>query len=386
MAIRAVIGRAQALDGRDAAVQAVRRALEQVGRDKPALAFVVASHHYPIQLVAAGVASEMGDIPLFGFSTLGEICDQGYSQRTVIVALLCGDVQARADWWSGYAEDSRTVTNGMAQAFQLNRSSGLLLLAADGVNGDAQQLCDALPAGKYQLFGSLAGGDIALRRTYQMGGRKSGVNGLAAALITGEKLATGIGAGHGWVSMGQYLPVTQSADLWLKAVNQHSPAELYAQWLGYTPDEWRIPPLSYLARLYPLGVRVDREQPPIVRSPLCVEEADGSLQMHTTIPEGSEVCLMIGSSQACLEAAEEAARQALIGLGGLKPVLALVLVDFAWQMLMQAEPGAEIAAVQRILGDDTPLIGGYTLGQFIQGQRMPKFLNQHIAVLLFAEA
>jgi hypothetical protein len=386
MAIRAVIGRAQALDGRDAAILAVRQALEQIGRDKPVLAYVLASHHYPIQSVASGISSELSDVPLFGFSTLGELSDQGYSQRTVIVVLICGDIQARADWWSGYAENGRDATRGLTQTFQLTRSQGVLLLAADGVNGDAQQLCSSLPQGDYQLFGSLAGGDVGLRRTYQMGGRKSGVNGLGAALIIGEKLIAGVGVGHGWVGLDKFFPVTESNDLWLKAINQCSPADLYAEWLGYSADDWRTSPLNQLARLYPLGVRDPQSQNLTIRSPLCIDEVDGSLQLHGAIAEGSEVCLMIGSSQACLRAAEDAAHQALSELGGLKPALALVSVDVSWHMLMQAQPGIEIAALRRVIGEDVPIAGGYTYGQFLKAQQSPQFLNQHLAILLLAEA
>ena len=76
-----------------------------------------------------------------------------------------------------------------------------------------------------------------------------------------------------------------------------------------------------------------------------------------------------------------------MGLGGAKPVFALVLVDIAWQMLLKASPGAEISALQDILGTDVPLAGGYTLGQVVrQDNAPPSFLNQHMLVALFGEA
>jgi len=86
-------------------------------------------------------------------------------------------------------------------------------------------------------------------------------------------------------------------------------------------------------------------------------------------------------------AAQAAARQAVAALEGAKPALALVLVDLAWQMLFEAQPGAEIAAVQEMLGAEVPIAGGYTLGQIVPGgEGTPQFLNQHMVVVVFGEA
>jgi hypothetical protein len=56
-------------------------------------------------------------------------------------------------------------------------------------------------------------------------------------------------------------------------------------------------------------------------------------------------------------------------------------------MLLQAEPGAELAALREELGD-LPLIGAYTLGQIAppgEGAGGSRFLNQHMLVILFGE-
>jgi hypothetical protein len=67
-------------------------------------------------------------------------------------------------------------------------------------------------------------------------------------------------------------------------------------------------------------------------------------------------------------------------------------VDIAWQLLLESHPGAEVAAVRDILGPDVPVAGAYTLGQIVpqdkEGTALgsgPRFLNQHIAVIAFAE-
>jgi hypothetical protein len=56
-------------------------------------------------------------------------------------------------------------------------------------------------------------------------------------------------------------------------------------------------------------------------------------------------------------------------------------------MLLKSHPGAEIAAIQDILGKNIPLAGAYTLGQIVPGKEAspPQLLNQHIVVIAFAE-
>jgi len=77
----------------------------------------------------------------------------------------------------------------------------------------------------------------------------------------------------------------------------------------------------------------------------------------------------------------------LRNLNGIKPAFALVLVDIAWQMLLKANPGIEVSAVQNIIGDDIPILGGYTLGQVTPANEDSRlqFLNQHILVIVFGE-
>jgi len=108
--------------------------------------------------------------------------------------------------------------------------------------------------------------------------------------------------------------------------------------------------------------------------------------MNAAVADGSEAYLLTGSLSACQAAAQAAAEQALKELDGARPVLALVLADIAWQMLFEAQPGGDVSAVQSALGVDVPVVGGYTLGQIVPGgKEVPRFLNQHVVVMVFGE-
>jgi hypothetical protein len=381
MTLVASVGSAQALDGREAGLQAAHQALNRIGASAPGFAVVIASHQYQARDVLNGVTSLLGDTPVLGFSSPAGLTHEGQHPHSVVVALLSGDFQADALWLPGYAQSGRETAAKVVQHVAAREERQSLLFFSDGFNGDAEQFCNALTTG-LNVIGGLSSGDLHTGNTYQMAGNQTGTGGLAAAFLRGN-LKIGVGYDHGWDQVGKQFRVTRSRGFWLRTLDGRPASETYATLFGYPAREWAFPPLNYLARLYPLGVEQDDDL--IVRSPIRVE-ADGSFRMNTTIRDGIDAYLLVGSRIGCERAARDAAQQALVQLGDAKPVFALVLVDIAWQLLLKAQSGIEIAAVQDILGTKIPIAGGYTLGQVVSAeQTTPKFLNQHIVVIAFGE-
>ena len=64
MTLIASVGSAQALDGREAGLQATHQALNRLGANTPGLGLVIASHQYRAAEVLNGVSSLLGDTPL----------------------------------------------------------------------------------------------------------------------------------------------------------------------------------------------------------------------------------------------------------------------------------------------------------------------------------
>jgi len=381
MTLTAAVGHAQALDGREAGLQAAHQALNRLGASAPTFGIVIASHQYQPREVAAGVASLTSDMPLIGLSAPAGLTHEGIHPHSVVVALLSGDLRAEVHWLPGYSQSGRETANRLAQLTSSEAARQSLLFFADGFNGDAEQLCDSLPGKSARSMGGLSSGDLQTGSNYQIAGTQAGTGGLAAAILRGAA-KIGIGFAHGWDPVGSQLRVTRSRGFWLRALDGRPASETYAQIFGYPARDWAFPPLNYLARLYPLGVEQGEQL--IVRAPLRVE-ADGSFRMNAPIRDGLDAYLLVGSRASCQAAAQKATQQAMLQLDEAKPVFALVLVDLAWQMLLKSTPGAEIAAVQDILGPNVPIAGGYTLGQIAPGKDTPQFLNQHILVIVFGE-
>ena len=382
MPIVSSVGFAQALDGREAGLQATHQALNKLGANVPGLAVVIASHQYLAREVLNGVSSLLGDTPMIGFSSPAGLTRDGLHPHSVVVALLSGDFQAETLWLPGYAQSGRETASKIEQHASARVERQSVLFFADGFNGDAEQFCNSLPSA-LEVMGALSSGDLHTGNSYQIVGNQTGAGGMTAAFLRGN-LQIGVGADHGWDPVGNQFRVTRSRGFWLRTLDGRPASEAYSNLFGYPTRDWAFPPLSSLARLYPLGM--EQNDGIVVRAPIRVE-ADGSFRMNAIIRDGVDAFLLVGSRASCERAAKTAAQQALLKLGDSKPRLALVLVDIAWQMLLKAQPGAEIAAVQEILGDTVPVAGGYTLGQVVtmDEDSKPKFLNQHIVVIVFGE-
>jgi hypothetical protein len=381
MTLRAAIGYAQALNGREAGLQATHYALNSLGTANPRFGVVIAPHQYQARDVVNGITSLLGDTPLIGMSSPVAFSHRGLHPNSVLVALMNGDLQAETYWMPGYAQSGRETGAGLAKQLEGKNDARALLFFADGFNGDADQLCSTLPASGIALAGALSTGDLHTGHSYQLAGSQTGSGSLAGAILRGD-LRVGIGFAHGWNPVGSHFRVTRSRGFWLRTLDGRPASETYAQLFGHPAREWAFPPLSHLARLYPLGIEQGDQM--LVRAPIRVE-ADGSFRMNAPVRDGADAYLLVGNRDSCEKAAQRAAQQALQALGGDKPAFALVLVDIAWEMLLKSHPGSEIAAVQDILGKDVPLAGGYTLGQVAPGKdSAPQLLNQHIVVIAFA--
>jgi hypothetical protein len=386
MSVKAAIGQSWVIDGHQAGMEAARQAVDKLGRAPVAFAWLVVSHAYQIDQVLAGVTEVTGDAPILGFSTSAEISNIGRSRRSVLVGILSGEnIRGRSGWWSEFSQDGQACTQKMLATLHPDPNEhNMLLLIADGLGGSADLLSSSLADLQLPVGGCLASGDLVKGRTYQIGGRQSGSAGLAAAVLSGD-VVLGVGVAHGWQPIGALARITRLQGQWIRLMDNQLPSEVYARYFGYTARQWVYPPLNSMVRLYPLGFREADNF--VLRSPIRVE-ADGSLRMNSSLVEGTLADLMVGTQASCKQACRQAAQQALSALGEATPCLAVLLVDEAWQMLLELEPESEIKAVREVLGEDIPILGGYTLGQIASdaSQGRLNLHNQHLAILLFGSA
>ncbi len=387
MTLLAAVGEAHALEPREAGLQATHQALNQLGNAAPVFGLVIVPYRFDPQQVLSGITSMLTNVPLLGFSSFAGITSGGTRFHSVIVALLAGEsLRAETHWFAAYSQASGEMAARIMQLLGYEqRPADSILVFADGLNGSAEDFCAGLPS-NLPVVGGLSSGDLQNANSFQIASLQSGRGAMGAAFLRGN-LQVGVGYGHGWLPVGNHFRVTRARGFWLRTLDGRPASEIYSQMFGKPARDWAFPPLNYLTRLYPLGFEQDNRRQLSLRSPLRVE-ADGSFRMNASLRDGSDAYLLIGSPVDCQKAAQEAAQQALQMLNKPTPAFALVLVDVAWQMLMQARVDAQLKAVQSVLGDDVPIAGGYTLGQIVPASEQddhPQFLNQHILVAAFGE-
>lgn len=397
-------------------MQATQRALNALGPAKPALALVFVSQEFAAGEVTAGIASLLGDTPLWGFTTLCPLTAEGDQPRSVVVALLTGsELNAQVHWLPDFAADSLGAARQALQAIEQETIlPQAVLLAADGFNGSLEPVCAALSGLRVPVHGCTAAGEPSQGKTYQIGKNQSGAGGLSVACLGGN-FRLGAGLARGWQDLGIYFRPTRADGAWLHELDGAPAVEMYAQFFGYPARDWANPPLNDMIRLYPLGVeKLPADEPEdepaadqavpadgstapfqteadpaglLIRSPLWVEPG-GSLRMSAPVPEGSVAHLMAGDPSSCLRSARDAAAKALAALDGARPLLAVALVDAAWQLLFESNSGQITAALDDALieaiGYEIPLVGAYTHGQIDRPDLSgpPVLHNQNLSLLI----
>ena len=190
MTLTASTGHAQALNGREAGLQATHQALNKLGSGAPALGFVIASHQYQAREVVGGVSSLLGDTPLIGFSSPVCLAGDGLHSNSVLVGLLGGDMHAETRWMPGYAQSGRETGAQLSKQVADQTDTRAVLFFADGFNGDADQLCSAISTGAVPLAGGLSSGDLHTGHSYQIAGPQNGTGALSAG-VSARRLARG---------------------------------------------------------------------------------------------------------------------------------------------------------------------------------------------------
>jgi len=381
------IGVGRNVSGRKAGIQAVQEALDRLGTSQSAFALIFISQEYSATEVISGATSILGIVPLWGFSTATPI--QGDSEQigsVVVVIISSREIKAQGKLFQDI-ENSGFLDNGdfFRDAFGVISQYVGGLLAADGMGGNTEKVLAGLADFRIPFLGGLSSADGRDQKSYQVGGYQCGSGAMSALLFSGH-IKMGSGSGHGWQKTGVSFTLSKTDGVCLQTLDDAPAIDAYARYFGHPHALWKVPPLSKLIRLYPLGVeRFPGSVDLMVRAPLRVED-DGSLIMNAHVPEGQKGHLMIGDATACLEAARRSAEGALRAIAPARPFLAVVFVDLAWRYLFETTSANYLQEIQSTL-TNIPLIGAYTMGQIsLSNSDSPSGLvNQYIRVVLFGE-
>lgn len=376
----------------DVAATAVQQALEQIDPSAevltPALVVVFASPAYELSEISLALRAALGNVPLIGCSTAGEIAATSSSSRSVVIWCLGGDgFHVRVGCGEGDGGSLRQAARQAALCCSElpDSSHQALILLADGLCGDQMEVV----RGAYEvigpsipLVGGCAGDDMAMQATQQLFGDRVLRHAVVAAAI-GSDAPIGIGVSHGWEPVGSQMLVTASTGTSVLTLDDRPALDVYLNTLG-APEEATHSSAAFaqFAATHPLGIpRRDRIE---IRYIAGADFEARSLTLIASMPQGCTAVLMRGDATSVLAASETACRSACDNLAGQDPIGMLLFDCVARRSVLEsAGIGTEISRVRDVIGS-IPAAGFYTYGEIARTHGAGGFHNQTLVALALA--
>jgi len=364
--IKAEVGKSNNPDATKAGAEACKQVLSQaVGRAD--LIIVFSTVAYDQEKMLKGVRSVSKEIPLVGCSDSGEITGEGpVSKHVAVMALSSDTIDFTIGVGTGADKDSHKA--GVMAAKEVKkkaeRETALFMALTEGLAENGA----AIPRGIQEVFGrnfpiigGAAGDDFLFQKTYQYYNDQV-LTGAVIGFGLSGKFSFGVGVRHGWEPIGLPMKVTKAKGTKLIEVDNRPALSVYEDYFGKKAEELIKEPIARMAYTYPLGMSVEGSSELLIRD-VVIADKKGVITCAAEIPEGSEIRLMLGDHDKAIQAAKEAAENALSQLKGVKPKVVFVFNCMARNKLLGARRGEEIAAIQEVLGKEVPLIGFYTYGE-----------------------
>ncbi len=333
---------------------------------------------------------------IFGCSTAGEICGTRVSDDSLVVTAV---EFAHTQFRSAHINLSQTPDSfqaGELIAQKLPRSVhdavtgreeklAHVLVLSDGlkINGSnfVAGLVRHLPEG-ITTTGGLPGDGAHFAETLVFRDNVPERDTIAALGLYGRRLKVGFGSLGGWDSFGPERCITRSEANVLYELDGHSALGLYKQYLG---DHAKGLPATGL--LFPLSIRTNSEETPVVRTILSVDETAQSLTFAGDMPEGSYARLMKANFDRLIDGATGAARTSYQAIGSTAPDLAILISCVGRKLVLKQRIEEEVEAVREILGGRATLTGFYSYGEispFTPGARC-ELHNQTMTITALSE-
>jgi hypothetical protein len=378
------LGRSSATSGRSAGLEAASQAL--AGRTDARLLTVFASVSYDLHELLSGIGEVAHDAPLIGCSTAGEIATGGPGDGSVVIMAIGGEgFSVKTAAAGGASERLREAGAEVAACLEGvdERPHRVLMLLTDGLSGDQQEVvrgAHSVVGAGMPLVGGCAGDDLKMESTHQLHDGELLEDSVVGAAIASDG-PLGIGVRHGWRRVGEAMLVTDSSGHHVLELDDRPALDVYLDRLD-APAEARVDPAAFtrFALTHPLGL-ARRSGEDHVRF---VGEADferRSLVCIAEVPQGGLAWLMEGDAESVLTATEAACHDALVPLGGARP-LGMVAFDCIARRGVLGDEGisTEIARVAEGT-HQAPMAGFYTYGEIARTHGVTGFHNQTLVLL-----
>lgn len=337
---------------------------------KPHMIWAFGAISYDQQKLLDGIAAAAPGVPVIGCTTDGEISTKGLSINSVVVMAMASDtIRFNSACVENLSKDSYCAGSQIGKAFQ-GLECRYIQIFSDGLSGNADQIIQGIKAhmgDDIKIAGGTAGDGGDFKRTFQYIGNRVLSDSIVAVAFQGQ-FGLGTGTACGWFPVGIAKKVTKSVGNVVYELDGQPALQAYERFLGKHAE--RLPAVGVE---YPLGLlnpdsEADEEGYFLCRATMGVDREAGAIIFAGDVPEGSLVKMTIGNDGDIIKAAKSAAQSAMSRLRKagqeLKPQAIFLYSCMARKIVLGTRTDEEILAVQGAIGENVPIIGFYTYGEY----------------------
>ncbi|HSK77493.1 MAG TPA: FIST N-terminal domain-containing protein [Thermoanaerobaculia bacterium] len=299
---------------------------------------------------------------LFGCSTAGNIYGTEVSDDSVVVTAVgfertrvagaCTRTTGPQDSFAAGERLARSLAgDGLVHVFVL--SDGLHVNGSELVRG----LAHHLPS-EVTVTGGLSADGPRFEETLVIWDGPPEPQTVAAVALYGESLRVGYASLGGWDAFGPERLITRSHGNVLYELDGRSALELYKTYLG--PHARELPASGLL---FPLSIRSEAGETPVVRTILSVDEEEKSMTFAGDVPVGRYARFMKANFDRLIDGAVGAARTSHEAIGSGPVDLALLVSCVGRRLVLGQRVEEEVEGVREVLGGGTVLAGFYSYGE-----------------------
>jgi hypothetical protein len=318
-------------------------------------------------------------------STSGEIySDSVFSGTIIVTAIEFEKTQIRTTQLNIENHlESGAAGSKLAQNLFADDLAAIFVLSDGGrVNGSEliSKMNDTI-GNKIQISGGLAGDNARFEKTL-VGLNSDATEGKIIGIgFYGETIKIGHGTMGGWDGFGPEREVTESEYNTLYKIGGKAALDLYKEYLGKYADE-----LPGAALLFPLSMRMNEDDEPVVRTILSIDETNKSMTFAGDMPKGALVRFMKANLDRLVDASATAAQNSLQPFDN-SPELAILVSCVGRKLVLGQRSEEEVEAAREVFGKNTVMTGFYSYGEISSQNPNARceLHNQTMTITTFSE-
>jgi len=321
---------------------------------------------------------------IVGCSTAGEIHDVTVQDDTITLTAIQMEKVTIKKVSVGIKDMDLSFQAGQEVAQKLqNKNLKHIMLFSDGLNVNGADLVAGLKLTlpKVSITGGLAGDGSNFKETFIINNNEITDKTIVAIGFYGDHFKVGFSSQGGWDTFGIERLVTKSHKNVLFELDGKPALDIYKSYLG---EQAKNLPSSGL--MFPLSMRTDEKNFPVVRTILAINEEQQSLTFAGNIPEGSYVKLMKANIDHLINGAEQSAKIANKDQEELTQI-AVLISCVGRRLVLKQLVEEEVEAVRGVVGANTLITGFYSYGEIapFDGFSPCELHNQSMTITTFSE-